>query len=243
MRLLTATAIALTIALVTAGPAHDLIAAPRPHNPRVTVTFADDEGLNIKSDGRGAYTHGSGGVIAYLDGTTGELIFSTSTNTGTRELQFLFDDCVAACIEPDEPLPVGAPYPTGYAAAGILAGVRTVDGVKLSGGLLAMPVGSTGDWRSGVKINIPLDSDPAYWTLCRAFSTTEGICAISDNSMPARIIRNAADLWTISAAVDDTDITELFNEVSIGRKRTIEYEGAYSMPFSFTVQCVNATCS
>ncbi|HUE90025.1 MAG TPA: hypothetical protein VMO26_28425 [Vicinamibacterales bacterium] len=38
-------------------------------------------------------------------------------------------------------------------------------------------------------------------------------------------IGSAPDVWTITAAVDDTDITELFNEVSSGRKRTIQSKG------------------
>ena len=84
----------------------------------------------------------------------------------------------------------------------IQAGVRTADGTKLPGGLLAMSVGSTGELWSGVKINIPLDSDPAYWTLCLAFQNTDGFCAISAHGTPARIVRSALDVWTITATAD-----------------------------------------
>lgn len=243
MRLLISTAIALTAALVAAGPAIDLMAAPKPSNPRVTITFADDAAHNIKSDGGGDYVDGSGGVGAYIDRTTGVLNFGTSSgNTTTgRELQFDFGDCIAGCIANGEPLPIGAPYPSGYARAIIQAGVRTADGIKLPGGLLGMSVGST-LW-SGVKLNIPLDSDPAYWTLCMVFQNTDGFCAISAQSTPARIVRSAPDVWTITATVDDNDVGELFNEVGGGRNRTIHFEGTYSMPFSFTVQCVNSNCS
>jgi hypothetical protein len=49
-------------------------------------------------------------------------------------------------------------------------------------------------------------------------------------------------LWTISAdsALPRSDVGALFTETGNGRSSSITLQGKYAMPFSITVQCVNA---
>lgn len=244
MRLLISTAIALTAALVAAGPAIDLAAAaPKPKTalPRVEITFADDPSHNLQSDG-GPYEDGQNGVTAYID-STGHLIFGSGAGNGPgpiRQLFFSFEHCTdVPCLPLGYELPVGAPHPFGYARAGFIVGVRGDDGNALPGRLLGMPVNENKELRSGINLTIPLDDDPDYWTLCLTPTDVTGFCALSDHSTPARIIRKGLGDWTIFATT--TEVGELINENDQGRPRIIEFLGTYSMPFSFDVHCV-ANC-
>lgn len=237
MRLLISTALALTAALVAAGPAIDLSAAPKPANPRVKLTFVDDQFYKIQSDDGQPYTDGTGGVSGYIDLTNGALYFGTG-NSG-RKLQFSFDQCTSGCLPASFVPPVGAPYPSGSTKATIFAGVRDGGGNKIPGGMLGMSPGGVPLW-SAIHLNMPLDDDPAYWTLCMNSPNADGFCAFSARSTPARIIRTAPGAWTISAIAGE--VGELINDKgSKGRTRIIEYLGTYSMSFSFTVECV-ANC-
>ena len=239
MRLLISTAIALTAALVAAGPAIDLMAAPKPRNPPVKITFADHTSHNITSDLGGSYENGQSGVVAYINkSSNGELVFYQNPTPGVspRMLQLFFRECIGTCT--------GAPFPSGFTRVNIIAGIRAPNESPIAGGLLGMSVTPSGDYRTGLKINIPLDSDPAFWTLCMTPTNADGFCGISDHSTPARIVRDDFDHWTVTAsAVDGTDVGELFRETGNGRNKIISLEGTYSMPFSFTVQCVNSNCS
>ena len=245
MRLLIAAAMAFAALIVAVGPGGELLAAPKPANPRVKITFSAG---SITHDGQAEYRDGVGGVTAYIDRTTGVLNFGTGAgtpSTSARQLQFAFT-CIADCIGSGDPpvgvpLPDGAPYSNGYTRAHILAGVRDLDGHTISGGLLNMPPGVP--LRAGIHLNMPLDDDPAFWTLCMNAGLVEGFCAFSADSTWAHVIRTAPGTWTISATAGD--IAELMNDLgSKGRVRQVEYLGTYSMPFSFTVQqCLTSDCS
>ena len=85
MRLLIVPVIAVISAFIAAVPAIDVLAAPKPAHPRVQLTFTDgvlpDGAIaRIQSDGTGAYEDGSRNVTAYIDATTGELIFGTGSS-------------------------------------------------------------------------------------------------------------------------------------------------------------------
>ena len=72
----------------------------------------------------------------------------------------------------------------------------------------------------------------------------DNICSnsTSTGSTPTRVVRTANDKWNIWAdAVDPrSDSGELFSEATSTRTSTITLQGKYAMPFSMTVQCVNA---
>ncbi len=231
MRLLILPAIALTGALVAVVPAIDLSAAAptRPRDIKVFVAFPLIEtDNNIQSDGQGPYTDGVGGVIAYISASNnGALIFSTGAqNSAVRKLRFFFDNCLSGC---------GAPWPSLDERAGLLANVRA-----LTGGLMAMPV-STTDLQALIKFDIPLDSDPAYYNVCFDARKTVGPCGAAPfgTSTDARIRRTASNQWTISAN-GSGDKADLIKDSQIGKTRTFTTLGTYSMPFSFTVTCVNS---
>jgi hypothetical protein len=245
MRQLIFPVIALAGALVAVVPAIDLAAAPKPANPRVKVTFTDGGTDQIRSDSLGPYEDGNRNVTAYIDASTGVLNFWTGGEKwAERRFQYLFGSCIGDCLAengtPSGPyqMPVGAPYPDGLATGSFQAGVRATNGTALPGALLGMPEGTP--MRSGVKINIPLDQDADFWTVCLTPRGVDGFCGLSQNSTPAHIIRNAPGQWEIWST--SSEIAELINEVSArGKVRIVEYLGTYHMPFRFTVACV-ANC-
>lgn len=240
MRLLISTAIALTAVFVAAGTAIDLAAAPknRPQDIKVIVTFDDKDGDKIQSDGGSAYQDGVGGVVAYIAASAnGELIFSTNTfNTAGRTLQFSFDNCllVGGC---------NAPWPSLDEKSGLQANVLR-NGVVPAGGLTAMTT-TEGELSAWIKFNIPLDTDSAYWNVCFDSRKVVGPCGLAPGgtSTDARIRRVASDEWTISAnGIGDRG--DLIRDSQTKKSRTFTVMGTYSMPFSFTVKCVNAAdCS
>lgn len=248
MRLLIVPVIAVISAFIAAVPAIDVLAAPKPAHPRVKLTFTDgvlpDGAIaRIQSDGTGAYEDGSRNVTAYIDATTGELIFGTGSSA-QRTFHFSFGACIDPCLaeEGTYQMPAGAPYPEGYATANFVAGVRAADpdnGSTLPRALLGMPIGVA--MRSGIKLNIPLDADPAYWTAC--FTPDEGVngfCGLSNGATPVHIIRHAPGQWEMWTT--GNEVTQLINEVSAkGKVRTIEYLGTYHMPFRFAIDCT-ANC-
>ena len=247
MRLLIVPIIAVLSAIIAAVPAMDVLAAPKPAHPRVKITFTDgvlpDGAIaRIQSDGTGAYVDGSN-VVAYIDATTGELNFSTGSSA-QRTIHFSFGACIDPCLaeEGTYQMPVDAPYPEGYAPASFLAGVRAADpdnGTRLPRALLGMPIGVA--MRSGIKLNIPLDAAPDYWTGC--FTPDEGVngfCGLSNGATPVHIIRHASGQWEMWAT--DNEVTQLINEVSSrGKVRTIQYLGTYHMPFRLVIDCI-ANC-
>lgn len=225
MRLLIFPAIALTGALVAVVPTIDLAAAPpnRTRDIKVVVEFPSDETNNkIQSDGLGAYTDGVDGVNAYISASNnGALIFSTrGQNPAVRRLRFLFDS--------------SAPWTSLDESAGLLANVRA-----LTGGLMAMPVLT--DLQALIKFDIPLDSDPAYYNVCFDALKTVGPCgaAPGGTSTDARIRRTASGQWTIWAN-GSGDQADLIRDSQTRKTRTFTKLGTYSMPFSFTVTCVNS---
>jgi hypothetical protein len=239
MRLLISTAIALTAALVAAGPAIGLAAAPknRPSDIKVIVSFQDRAGDRIQSDGGGDYEDGVGGVVAYIASSdNGALIFGTNTsNQAGRTLQFFFDDCLSASADCD------APWSSLNEKSGLLANVLR-DGSVPAGGLTAMA--DNEELAVWIKFNIPLDSDPAYWNVCFDSRKVVGPCgAPGSTSTDARIRRDASDHWTIFANAT-SDRADLIRDSNTRKSRTYTVMGTYSMPFEFTVQCVNsADCS
>ena len=98
-----------------------------------------------------------------------------------------------------------------------------------------MPLGVP--MRSGIKINIPLDADPDFWTACQTPDEgVSGFCGFSNGATPVHIIRHAPGQWEIWAT--SSEVTQLINEVSSkGKVRNIEYLGTYSMPLRFVVDC------
>lgn len=238
MRLLISTAIALTAALVAAGPTAGVGAAPsnRPKDIKVIVTFQDGGGDRIQSDGVGVYQDGIGGVVAYIAASdNGQLIFSTNAfNTAGRTLQFFFhDNCLLALAQ------CANPWPELNERSGILANALTADRTVLIGGLTAMTPGGP-DLPLWAKFDIPLDSDPAFWNVCFDSRKVVGPCgaAPGGTSTDAHVRRDARDTWTVYA--NSTDRADLVRDSQTRKSRTFSLAGTYAMPFSFTVQCVNA---
>ena len=237
MRLLISAALLVTLFGIGATGI-DLAAAPPTSTVPVKFSFAD--GGRIASDGLGLYENGKG-VSAVIDpNRNGELIIYSvkSGKVAQRRFMLTFDDCIGTCV--------GVPpmlMPTG---AQLIAGVRRPgDGVRLTGGLLAMPVNVLG-YRAGFKVYLG-SINSVEWTLCMTPSDSGGVCQnnTSTGSTPTRIVRTANDKWTISAdAVDQrSDVGELFTQTSSGRSTTYANQGEYAMPFSMTVQCVvSANC-
>ena len=228
MRQLIFSAIALTGALVAVVPAIDLAAAPpnRPRDIKVVVAFPPVEtDNNIQSDGLGAYRDGIDGVNAYISASNnGALIFSTGgQNSAVRKLRFFFDNCTSGC---------SAPWPSLDERAGLLANAWAVPG-----GVTAMTIGA--ELSAWVKFDIPLDSDPAYYNVCFDARTTMGPCGTPGGTgTDARIRRDVAGQWTIWAN-GTGDKADLIRDSQTGKTRTFTTLGTYSMPFSFTVTCVN----
>lgn len=237
MRVLLSTAIALTAAFVVAGPAINLSAAPsnRPKNIKVIVTFQDAGNDKILSDGGGAYQDGVDSVVAYIAASdNGHLIFGTNTsNQAGRTLRFFFDDCLSTDCN--------APWGSLNENSRILANALR-NGVVPDGGILAMTVNE--ELSAWAKIDIPLDSDPAYWNVCFDSRRVIGPCgtAPGGTSTDARIRRDASDRWTVFAN-GTSDRADLIRDSTTRKSRTYTVMGTYSMPFSFTVQCVNSNCS
>lgn len=237
MRLLISTALALTAALVAAGPASDLAAAPPASTVPVRFTFADDPSHKIASDGLGLYQNGSG-VSAVIDPSrNGELIIYSvkSGKVAQRGFTLTFDDCIGTCGT--------VPFLPWLTGAQLIAGVRQPDGTSNPGGMLTMPVGASG-FRAGFKAYLG-SINSVQWTVCMTPGDAGHFCANSTgekSSTPTRIVRTATDEWTISAdSVDPrSDVGALFTETSTRRSTTITLQGKYAMPFSMTVQCVNA---
>jgi hypothetical protein len=233
MRLLTSTVIALIAALGSG-----LIAAPsnRPRDAKVIVTFADRPGDKIQDDHGGTYTDGVGNVVAYIAtaSNNGALIFSSNTqNTLGRTLQFSFDACLLV------PTSLCTPPSTSLNESSKILGDALRNGTEPVGGMMGMAVGE--ELAFWAKIDIPLDSDPAYWNVCFDSRKAIGPCgaAPGGTSTDAHIRRDAADHWTIFANVADR--ADLVKDSQTNKKtRTFTLMGTYSMPFSFTVQCVNA---
>lgn len=235
MRLLASVAV-LAVTLAIAGTGIDPVSAQSTATVPVSFHFADDGTHNIASDGLGIYQNGKG-VSAVIDPTrNGELIIYSvkSGKIPQRRFTLDFDDCIGTCFGvPPWTMPTGAQF---------IAGVRQPDGTRLTGGLLAMPLNVPG-YRAGLKVYLG-SIDNVQWTLCLTPGDAPNICSnsTSTGSTPTRIVRTAADQWTISA--DDvaprSDVGELFTETSTRRSTTIANQGKYAMPFSMTVQCMSA---
>lgn len=230
MRLLISAALLVAIFGI-GGTRIDLAAAPATSTVPVRLTFADDPTHKIASDLLGPYQNGPG-VNATIDpGSNGNLVIYSkpSKTVPTRRFRLTFDDCIGTCDD--------VPFVSSLATAQLIAGVRQPDGTHHPGGLLTMPVGVEG-FRAGLKVFLVSTS----WTLCLTPADASGFCANSTGSTPTRILRTAADQWTISAdsSLPRSDIGELFTETGNGRSKLITLQGAYAMPFSMTVQCVVA---
>jgi hypothetical protein len=199
----------------------------------VSVTFQDNAGDRIQSDGGGPYQDGVGSVVGYINAAAnGALLFGTTQNHGTRTLRFFFDTCLSL------PADCEAPWPSLDEPAGLQGNVLR-GGVVPTGGLMAMTI-VEGELPMWIKFNIPLDSDPAYWNVCFDSRKVVGPCSQdpSTTSTDARIRRIAPDEWTISA--NATDRGDLIRDSTFKKSRTYTSMGTYSMPFTLTVKCVNA---
>jgi hypothetical protein len=211
----------------------------------VAVTFADGVGHKIGSDGSGPYQHGKG-VSAVIDPSrNGELIFYSvkSGKIAQRQFRLTFDDCIGTCGD--------LPFVSDLTGAQIIAGIRKPDLTSLVGGMLKMPVDVSG-YRAGLKVYIG-SINSVEWTLCQTPADSPNPCTHSPNtgSTPTYIMRTAPDTWTIWAdpgpRPDPYDPNEdlrgggeLFKGITSRRSKTITLQGEYAMPFSMTVQCVNA---
>lgn len=241
MRLHISTALTLAAALVGAGPAIDLAAAQknRPNDIKVMVSFQDRAGDKIQSDSGGAYQDGVDGVNAYIAASDkGQLIFSTGgQNTFVRTLRFVFDDCLLLAEDCKAPSTWPSPLTE---RSGLLANV--LDGAVVpAGGLMAMPLDK--ELSAWIKFDIPLDSDPAHYNVCFDLRKVVGPCGAAPDastSTDARIRRDRSDHWTILANAT-SDRADLIKDSNTRKSRTYTVMGTYSMPFEFTVQCVNAT--
>ena len=230
---------ALLVALAAAGTGIDLAAAPQQTAVPVRVTFGDNDGDKITSDLLGSYVHGSG-VNAVIDpARNGELIFYSvkSGKIPMRRFSLTFDNCIGTCD--------GVPFVSGLTGAQLIAGVRQPDGTRQPGGMLTMPAGASG-FRAGLKVYLG-SINSVQWTLCMTPGDAGGFCANSTgdkSSTPTRIVRTAPASWTISAdpgpVPDRSDVGALFTETSSRLSTNITLQGKYAMPFSMTVQCLNA---
>lgn len=230
MRQLVCTVIAIAAGLIAGGPVTDLVAAPaRPRTIPVIITFADLPSDKIQSDSGQPYQDRVNDVNAYIDASNnGALIFGSGRS---RTIQFVFDDCLSA------PADCNAPWPSLNEQSGFLTNVLR-GGVVPNGGLTAMTVNE--ELAAWAKINIPLDSDPAFWNVCFDSRKVVGPCGIASGgtSSDARIRRDAPGQWTIWAT--STERADLIRDSDTRKNRTFTVMGTYSMPFSFTVQCVNS---
>ena len=108
---------------------------------------------------------------------------------------------------------------------------------------MAMTIGE--ELSAWIKFDIPLDSDPAYYNVCFDSRKAVGPCgaAPGGTSTDARIRRTASGEWTIWAN-GIGDKADLIRDSQTRKTRTFTTLGTYSMPFSFTVTCVNSNeCS
>ncbi|MGE0359846.1 MAG: hypothetical protein AB7H93_06655 [Vicinamibacterales bacterium] len=234
MRLLVTAAAALGTATVVLGPVG--FAAPRAGNISVTVEFRDDGADRIRSDGGGAYQDNVENAVAYIDGSTGGLIWGTNTNgTVVRTMWFYFTNCLVGPCTPPAAWPQPLVEPSGMQANALLP-----NGQVPSGGLRGMTIGT--DYEAWIKINIPIDTDPAYYNVCFD-SRGVGPCGMPAgvNSTNAHIRRDQSDQWTMWA--DATDSADLIRDSQSKRNRAFTLLGTYSMPFSLTVKCVKPACS
>ncbi len=201
----------------------------------MSVTFHDNAGDRIQSDGGGTYEDGVEGVLASINTShNGALGFGTIQNSATRTLQFFFDDAPACRL----PRTVTLRWTSLNEPSGLQGNVLR-GGVVPSGGLMAMTT-AEGELPMWIKFNIPLDSDPAYWNVCFDSRKVVAPCSQdpSNTSTDARIRRIASDEWRISA--NSTDRGDLIRDIKAGKDRTYTSMGTYSMPFTLTVKCLNA---
>ncbi len=241
MKLLVSAAL-LAAMFGVAGTGIDLAAAPPQAAVQVRVTFADDPAHKIASDLGGPYQDGQGVYAAIDAGSTGNLVMysKASKTVPVRQFRLTFDDCIGICN--------AVPFVSSLTNAQLIAGVRQPGGTPHPGGMLTMPVGATG-FRTGLKMYLG-SINSVHWTLCQTPGDGDGFCANSNGSTPAHIVRATPDSWTIWAnpgpdpgpsGPDLRDGGELFTEASTGRSKLITLQGEYAMPFSMTVQCVNAS--
>lgn len=235
----------LAAAILTVGSGLDRVQAARPTfripvSVRFTDVFPDQTLPNILSDGSGAYQDTQGnGVIAYIspDGATGNDDRAFHLATGDdRGLRFFFTSCWLG--------PCSNPFPTGSgtATALIAAAPRNPDGTPVPNGLLGMAPGQ----KLPAFLKINLKGIPDEWTLCMKLDGTDGgICGSSVSATWGRITRTSLPEWEISGAVDPdalgtrSDLATLLTRTVNGKKQVITFRGTYSMPFRFTVTCVN----
>lgn len=224
------------LGVVVGGPARLLVvgAAGQAPNINVTVTLRDDSGTDrIQSDTGAPYQNNVDGVVAYIAGQTGALTFGTHANGRTvRTMKFFLTDCVAAPCSPPAAWADPLDEPSGMLANALLS-----NGQVLTGGLLGMTQGV--QLEAWIKMDIPIDSDPAYYNVCFDSRKVVGPCGMppAASSTNARIRRDTPSSWTVWA--DAADRADLIRDNQSKRSREFSLLGTYSMPFSMTVQCLN----
>jgi hypothetical protein len=185
----------------------------------------------IRSNGGQTYSNGVGGVVAFLDDN------GLSFQPGTRGLLHEFTVCVDS--------PCNPPYASGTGVTQVLIRPLTADGTALAaGGLLALPLNQ--ERIAFVKVLLSTRAENAFWTLCMDSRTTglSGICEASAESTPVRLVRTSPSTWSLAASPTSaggrSDVADLIKEATSGKRNTITAEGAFSLPFSMTIQCVVA---
>lgn len=240
MRLFTSVTALLATVLLALGPGETRLQAGKPStNIPVTVAFADGTTDNILSDGLGEYKDGVNGVVAYIAASNGILVFASNTSgAGGRQLQFNFGSCLVHCT--------AFPFLAGSAVAQVQSGPKNADGTTRANGLRGMVVGE--ELRTYVSVRVL--GQPDEWTLCLNPPSGSGFCGInSTDGTRARIVRVRSDAWEIFGTTDldaagRSDAADLIKTAGVGKNKTNTNEGTYSMPFRFTVTCVNPTnCS
>ena len=90
---------------------------------------------------------------------------------------------------------------------------------------------------------------PDEWTLCMKPDLNENFCSVASptDQTYLRIKRVQTNEWLMFAAettpTGRRDLAALLKTTGSGKRKTVSDEGTYSMPFSVTVTCVNASCS
>ncbi len=241
MRLLISTALALTAALVAAGPAIELIggAEQSAQGLKVASRFTTTPATGSKAMADGTYQDGIDGRrrVYQRPSHNGALIFGTNTsNNPGRTLQFFFDKLPV--VRRTASLRGGRSLSTNPAAFKETS-LREAALSQLAA-LMAMTT-AEGELPMWIKFNIPLDSDPAYWNVCFDSRKVVTPCSqdASNTSTDARIRRIASDEWRISANSTDRG-RPMIRDITAGRTAQYTSMGTYSMPFTLTVKCLNA---
>jgi hypothetical protein len=211
----------------------ELAARAKPRSVGFAVTLADGSGDRVRSAGGQIYANGVGGVVAVHNGSGLQL------QTGSRGLWYELTDCLWT-TEPCTPL-----FTAGNEVSLVQVYPLTPDASTLGqGGLLGLAVGETRP--AFVKFYFSNNTTTGFWTLCMdPRDGGNGICAISAESTAPLVARTSATSWTVTAGPGTvggrSDVAELIRETGSGKRSVITVDGAFSLPFTMTIQCLVAS--